>query len=70
MTYEHILLDREDGVGIVTLNRPEALNAIKKKHGFKGFHLVGQPRRFLWRRFEDQLIVNLQSHSRLQSALA
>src|SRR5277367_309824 len=31
MTYEHILLDREDGVGIVTLNRPDVLNAMNRK---------------------------------------
>lgn len=30
MTYEHILLDREDGVGIVTLNRPAMLNAMNR----------------------------------------
>jgi enoyl-CoA hydratase len=31
MIYEHILLDREDGVGFVTLNRPEVLNAMNRK---------------------------------------
>jgi enoyl-CoA hydratase/carnithine racemase len=33
MTYEHILVEREDGVGIVTLNRPEVLNAMNRKLG-------------------------------------
>jgi enoyl-CoA hydratase len=33
VAYEHILLDREDGVGIVTLNRPEKLNAMNRKLG-------------------------------------
>ena len=28
MTYQHILVDVEDGMGIVTLNRPESLNAL------------------------------------------
>ena len=31
MTYEHILVDVEDGVGIVTLNRPDKLNAMNRK---------------------------------------
>ena len=31
MAYEHILVDREDGVGIVTLNRPDKLNAMNRK---------------------------------------
>ena len=31
MPYEHILLDREDGVGIITLNRPDVLNAMNRK---------------------------------------
>jgi enoyl-CoA hydratase len=30
MSYEHILVDREDGVGIVTLNRPDKLNAMNR----------------------------------------
>ncbi len=31
MAYEHILVDIEDGVGIVTLNRPDTLNAMNRK---------------------------------------
>jgi len=30
-SYEHILVEREEGVGIVTLNRPEVLNAMNNK---------------------------------------
>ena len=33
MSYETILLDHEDGVGIITLNRPESLNAMNRKLG-------------------------------------
>ncbi len=33
MTYEHILVDRGDGVGILTLNRPDVLNAMNRKLG-------------------------------------
>ena len=33
MTYEHILVDVEDGVAIVTLNRPDQLNAMNRKLG-------------------------------------
>jgi enoyl-CoA hydratase len=28
MTYENIIVERRDGVGLITLNRPEALNAL------------------------------------------
>jgi enoyl-CoA hydratase/carnithine racemase len=31
MAYEHVLVEREDGVGIVTLNRPDKLNAMNRK---------------------------------------
>jgi enoyl-CoA hydratase len=30
-SYEHILVEREEGVGIVTLNRPDVLNAMNNK---------------------------------------
>src|SRR5205085_1592376 len=31
MSYEHILVEREEGVGILTLNRPDKLNAMNRK---------------------------------------
>jgi enoyl-CoA hydratase/carnithine racemase len=31
MNYEHIVVDIEDGVGIITLNRPEKLNAMNRR---------------------------------------
>jgi enoyl-CoA hydratase/carnithine racemase len=33
MTYEHILEERVDGVGVLMLNRPDILNAMNRKLG-------------------------------------
>ena len=40
MAYEHILVEREDGVGIVTLNRPDVLNAMNRKLSGELHHAV------------------------------
>jgi enoyl-CoA hydratase len=40
MTYQHILLDTEDGVGIITLNRPEKLNAMNRQLSGELHHAV------------------------------
>jgi len=42
MAYEHILVDIEDGVAILTLNRPEKLNAMNRKLGQELHHAVKQ----------------------------
>jgi enoyl-CoA hydratase/carnithine racemase len=35
MSYEHILVDVEDGAAIITLNRPDKLNAMNRKLGIE-----------------------------------
>ena len=40
MSYEHILVEIEDGVGIVTLNRPDKLNAMNRKLSQELHHAV------------------------------
>jgi enoyl-CoA hydratase/carnithine racemase len=42
MTYEHILVDVEDGVAVLTMNRPEKLNAMNHKLGEELHHAVKQ----------------------------
>jgi len=40
MSYEHILVDVEEGVAIITLNRPDQLNAMNRKLGQELHHAV------------------------------
>jgi len=40
MAYEHILVEVEDGVSIITLNRPEKLNAMNRKLNEELHHAV------------------------------
>jgi len=40
MTHEHILVDVEDGVAVITLNRPEKLNAMNRKLNEELHHAV------------------------------
>ncbi len=42
MAYEHILVDNEDGVAVITLNRPEKMNAMNRKLGKELHHAVKQ----------------------------
>ena len=42
MAYEHILVDVEDGVAVITMNRPEKLNAMNRKLGEELHHAVKQ----------------------------
>ena len=42
MTYEHILSEIEDGVAIITLNRPDKMNAMNRKLGQELHHAVKQ----------------------------
>src|SRR5215207_1823287 len=40
MDYQHILWERQGGVGIVTLNRPAAMNALNRPHLVELNHAV------------------------------
>jgi enoyl-CoA hydratase/carnithine racemase len=42
MTYEHILVEVEDGVSIITLNRPDKLNAMNRRLNEELHHAVKQ----------------------------
>ena len=41
MSYQHLLYDKEDGIGVVTVNRPEVLNALNTK-AFTEFYTLFQ----------------------------
>src|SRR3954462_12698036 len=40
MTYEHLLVEIEDGVAVLTMNRPESLNAMNRKLSRELHHAV------------------------------
>ncbi|MES2564722.1 MAG: enoyl-CoA hydratase/isomerase family protein [Pseudomonadota bacterium] len=42
MSYEHILVEVEDGVAVITLNRPEKMNAMNRKLGEELYDAVKQ----------------------------
>ena len=42
MPYEHILAERENGVAILTLNRPEVLNAMNHQLNYELHDAVAQ----------------------------
>jgi enoyl-CoA hydratase/carnithine racemase len=42
MNYEHILVEVEEGVSVITLNRPEKMNAMNRKLGEELYHAVKQ----------------------------
>ena len=40
MAYQHLLLDRKDQIATITLNRPDAYNALNRGLGRDLFHAV------------------------------